>query len=211
VVARERRVVTPDGRVWFVRRRWAKRPPPWARRSRRPVTRVDADEELPAEEPVEPPLWAILEHAFDRLHGNRYAGQMVLIVLLAGVAVTGLLTAVLAAATVDHVLPWLLPFVAANARRILGIAATATILAAMLVVADRLQRPWFVELQRQGLSDAPRRVWRVRGWRRSERLMDEIAAAVREGRIDSEHAAILFRAMVPLEATAAATQEEQHQ
>jgi hypothetical protein len=210
-VARERRVVTPDGRVWFVRRRWAKRRPPWARRSRQPVTRVDADEELPAEEPVEPPLRAILEDAFDGLHGNPYAGRLLLLVLLAGVAVTGLLTAVLAAATVDHVLPWLLPLVTANARPILGVAATATVLAAVLVAADRLQRPWFVELQRQGLSDAPRRVWRVRGWRRSGRLMDEIAAAVREGRIDGEHAAILFRRGGSLQATAAATQEEQHQ
>jgi hypothetical protein len=61
------------------------------------------------------------------------------------------------------------------------------------VAVDRLRRPWFVELQRQGLPDAPRRVWRVRGWRRSGRLLEEIAAAVREGRIDSEHAAILFR------------------
>jgi hypothetical protein len=69
------------------------------------MSRVDADEELPAEEPVEPPLWAVFEHAFDRLHDNRYAGQLLLIVLLAGVAATGLLTAVLAAATVDHVLP----------------------------------------------------------------------------------------------------------
>lgn len=192
-MARERRVVTPDGRVWFVRRRWARRRPPWARRTRQPMTRVDADEELPAEEPVEPPLWVVFEHAFDQLHDDRYAGQMLLIVLLAGVAATGLLAAVLAAATVDHVLPWLLPVVAANARPILGVAATATVLAAVLVVVDRLRRPWFVELQRQGLSDAPRRVWRVKGWRRSERLMEEIAAAVREGRIDSEHAAILFR------------------
>jgi hypothetical protein len=192
-VARERRVVTPDGRVWFVRRRWARRRPPWARRTRQPVTRVDADEELPAEEPVEPPLWAVIEHAFDGLHGNPYAGRLLLILLMAGVAVIGLLTAVLAAATVDHVLPWLLPFVTANARPILGVAATATVLAAVLVVADRLQRPWFVELQRQGLLDAPRRVWRVKGWRRSERMIEEIAAAVREGRIDGEHAAILFR------------------
>jgi hypothetical protein len=63
---------------------------------------------------------------------------------------------------------------------------------AVLVVLDRWRRSWFVELQRQGLADAPRRVWRVRGWRRSTRLIDEIATAIREGRIDSERAAILF-------------------
>jgi hypothetical protein len=130
-VARERRVVTPDGHVWYVRRRWARRRPPWSRRSRPPLARVDADEELAAEEPVTPPVDALFtyydsdlgEPGFDR----------------------------------------------------------------------RLRRPWFVELQRQGLTDAPRRVWRVRGWRRSGRLMDETATAIREGRIDSEHAAILFR------------------
>jgi hypothetical protein len=75
------------------------------------------------------------------------------------------------------------------------VVANAGLLLAVtvLIVVDRLQRPWFVELQRQGLPDAPRRVWRVRRWRRSGRLLEEIVAAVREARIDSEHAAILFR------------------
>ena len=41
-----------------------------------------------------------------------------------------------------------------------------------------------VELRRQGLDDAPRREWRVRGWRRSGRLMAELTAAIRDGRID---------------------------
>jgi hypothetical protein len=100
-----------------------------------------------------------------------------------------LVTGLAAAATVEFVLPWLLPRVAATAGLLLG----AAVAVAVLVVVDRLRRPWFVELQRQGLPDAPRRVWRVRGWRRSGRLMEEIAAAVREGRIDSEHAAVLFR------------------
>jgi hypothetical protein len=48
-----------------------------------------------------------------------------------------------------------------------------------------------VELQRQGLADAPRRVWRVQGWRRSGRLMDQLTAAIREGRIDHRGAVIL--------------------
>ena len=63
----------------------------------------------------------------------------------------------LIAASVHYVLPWLLPLMVANARPILGVAAAVAVLA----VLDCLQRPWFVELQRQGLSDAPRRVWRV--------------------------------------------------
>jgi len=195
-VARERRVVTPDGRVWFVRRRWARRRPPWSRRARPPTTRVDADEELPAEDVPVPPLDALYfsysgsdgddgEPGFAWWHQERFVLLGMTRVILVGVIVTGLA----AAATVEFVLPWLLPWVAANALLLLGAAAGV----AVLVVVDRLRRPWFVELQRQGLTDAPRRVWRVRGWRRSGRLMDEIAAAVREGRIDSEHAAILFR------------------
>jgi hypothetical protein len=192
-VARERRVVTPDGRVWFVRRRWARRRPPWARRSRQPMTRVDADEELPAETWVNPPIGALFtypdgdlgEGGFDWLLDDQYAAGCLLGAVIIGVLVTGLA----AAATVEFVLPWLLPRVAATAGLLLG----AAVAVAVLVVVDRLRRPWFVELQRQGLPDAPRRVWRVRGWRRSGRLMEEIAAAVREGRIDSEHAAVLFR------------------
>ena len=192
-MARERRVVTPDGRVWFVRRRWARRRPPWARRSRQPMTRVDADEELPAEKWVNPPIDALFtypdsdlgERGFDWLLDDQYAAGCLLWAVIIGVLVTGLA----AAATVEFVLPWLLPWVAANAGLLLG----AAVAVAVLVVVDRLRRPWFVELQRQGLPDAPRRVWRVRGWRRSGRPMEEIAAAVREGRIDSEHAAVLFR------------------
>jgi hypothetical protein len=48
-----------------------------------------------------------------------------------------------------------------------------------------------VELRRQGLADAPRRVWRVQGWRRSGRLMRELTAAIRDGRIDNQRAVIL--------------------
>jgi hypothetical protein len=85
------------------------------------------------------------------------------------------------------VLPWLLPLLAANARLLLGLAAAVTVLAAL----NQLHRPWYVELQRQGLADAPRRVWRVQGWRRSGYLMGELTAAIRDGRIDNRGAVIL--------------------
>ena len=68
--------------------------------------------------------------------------------------------------------------------------ATAAALG-VLVALNQLHRPWYVELVRQGLADAPRRVWRVQGWRRSGRLMDELTAAIREGRIDKRRAVIL--------------------
>jgi hypothetical protein len=191
-VARERRAVTPDGRVWYVRRRWARRRAPWSRRARHPTSWADADEELDVEGGVIPPiepfaypssgedLHLLGELGFDLFHDARHAVAVLLGLLAVVVVAIGLL----AAATVEHVVP----FVAANARLLLGAVATV----AVLLAVDRLSRPWFVELQRQGLADAPRRVWRVRGWRRSARLMDEVAAAVREGRIDHHHAAILF-------------------
>jgi hypothetical protein len=87
------------------------------------------------------------------------------------------------------VLPWLLPFLADNAWPLLGVVAAV----AVLVGLNQVHRPWFVELQRQGLADAPRRVWRVRGWRRSGVLMRELAAAIQDGRIDNERAVILRR------------------
>ena len=105
-------------------------------------------------------------------------------VVLVGFMAVGLLIA----AFVHYVLPWLVPVAVANARLILGVATAVVV----LVVLDRLQRPWLVELRRQGLADAPGRVWRVRGWRRSERLITEVAAAIRDGRIDSARAVILF-------------------
>jgi hypothetical protein len=187
-MAREQRVVTPDGHVWYVRRRWAKRRPPWARQT----ARFDAEAELAAEKPVVPPLDGLFsypendlgEPGFDVTHDERAAASMMLWALLIGVVVVGLLVA----ATVRFVVPWLIPLVVAFAWPILGVAAGV----AVLVVVDRLQRPWFVELQRQGLADAPRRLWRVQGWRRSGQLMKEIAGAVREGRIATDHTTIVF-------------------
>jgi hypothetical protein len=75
----------------------------------------------------------------------------------------------------------------ANARPLLAVVAVL----AVVVALNQLHRPWYVELQRQGLADAPRRVWRVQGWRRSGRLMGELTAAIREGRIDNRRAVIL--------------------
>jgi hypothetical protein len=194
-VARQQRVVTPDGHVWYVRRRWAKRRLPWSRHPGQQTARFDADQELPAEELVVPPLDGLFSYAgndldhlgergFDRFHDERHAAGTMVWALVGGFLAVGIVVS----AFVHYVLPWLLPLLVANVRPILGVAAGAGV----LVILDRLQRPWFVELQRQGLSDAPRRVWRVRGRRRSTRLVNELATAIREGRIDSQRAAILF-------------------
>jgi hypothetical protein len=190
---RERRVVTPDGYVWFVRRHRARRRPPWARRDRRRGERFHGEEELPAERLPAPRLlglfasdgYDVAHPTFDwRIEDDRSMTFNAAMAIGAAVAVVALL----AWLTVRHVLPWLVPLVVANARPLLAAAAILVVLAAV----NQLHRPWYVELRRQGLADAPRRVWRVQGWRRSGRLMGELTAAIREGRIDNRRAVILL-------------------
>ena len=188
---RGRRVVTPDGHVWFVRRRRARRRPFWASR---PPERFHGEDDLPDPDerlPLPGPLdmfnttgEGIGEPGFDRYgESDRYRGAVAVNTIAALVFVAGLL----AWLTVGYVLPWLVPWVTGHARPLLiGTAAVA-----VLVALNQLHRPWYVELQRQGLADAPRRVWRVQGWRRSTRRMDELAAAIREGRVDRRGAVIL--------------------
>jgi hypothetical protein len=187
---RGRRVVTPDGHVWFVRRRRARRWPFWASR---PPERYHGEDDLP--DPDEQlPLPGVLdlftyaeddlgERGFDRFYDDRMAAVVSVFVIIILLAVVGLL----AWLTVGHVLPWLVPRVAAHARSLLTGAAVLV----ALVALNQLHRPWYVELQRQGLADAPRRVWRVQGWRRSGRLMATLTAAIREGRIDHRGAVIV--------------------
>ena len=190
---RRRRVVTPDGYVWYLRRRRAKRRRPWSRPGRTGPARFHDEEELLAEEPPVPPwvdLWRVPnlevgERGFDRFNDDRYAAANAV-----GATVVGVLAvSVLAALTVEYVLPWLLPWLATNARPVLWLAAAV----AVAVGLNQLHRPWYVELQRQGLADAPRRVWRVQGWRRSGRLMRELTAAIQEGRIDRERGTVIQR------------------
>ena len=182
-----RRVVTPDGYVWFLRRRRARRRLPWGRRPPGGGTRFHDEEELPADSlPGPGPVRIITdtaEHLDDLVYDADTSAASVLLFLAA--VVTGL--GGLVWLTGAYVLPWLVPLVAANARPL----AAAVAVLAVLVAADRLLGSWYVELQRQGLDDAPRRVWRVRGWRRSGRLIGELAAAIREGRIDQERGVIL--------------------
>ena len=80
------------------------------------------------------------------------------------------------------------PFLVDNALVIAaGLAAVAA-----LVLGDRLTRPWFIEAESGRMVQAPRRVWRVQGWWRARRVFRAVAEAVAEGRIDSEHGAIVF-------------------
>jgi len=193
VERRGRRVVTPDGYVWYLRRRRARRRRPWLWPGRPRLARFHGEEELPAEELPVPPwidLWRLPnlevgERGFDRFNDDRYAASNAVVATVVGV----LALSVLAWLTVEYVLPWLLPWLADNARLVLWLIAAV----AVAVGLNQLHRPWYVELQRQGLADAPRRVWRVQGWRRSGRLMRELTAAIQEGRIDRERGTVILR------------------
>ena len=186
----ERRVLTPDGHVWFVRRRRARRRPFW---SPRPPERYHGEEDLPDpdDQLPEPGVMDLFTYAeddfgergFDRRYDDRAAAE----VSLTFIAILAVVAVLLVWLTVAYVLPWLVPLVAAHARPLLAGAAAL----AALVALNQLYRPWYVELQRQGLADAPRRVWRVQGWRRSGRLMDQLTTAIREGRVDRRGTVIL--------------------
>ena len=177
---REKRVTTPDGHAWYVRRRWAKRQLPWKRR---------ADYELsPAERDAIPILTDT-----DELVGPLFGPLIGLCSVDAEVGVlVGLALVALAAlgmfALVGVVREWVVPFLAANIGRI---GATLAAIA-ILVVLDRLTRPWFIEAESGRLFHAPRRIWRIQGWWRSRRAFRAVATAIAEGRIDNERGVILF-------------------
>ena len=189
-VARELRAVTPDGYVWHVRRRRVRRRRPWARRTPAGGARFHGEEELRrrgARPSLGRPL-AVPERRGRRARvrpvqrrrerfGQRAAGR--------GRRDPGRPGAGLAhgqrRAAVAAPVRGRQRLAAARSRGRRG----------LLFGLNQVHRPWYVELQRQGLADAPRRVWRVRGWRRSGRLMRELTAAIQDGRIDNERAVIL--------------------
>jgi hypothetical protein len=172
---REQRVVTPDGRVWYVRRRWARRRPPWRRR---PDGELSPEERGAAAVPDGDDLIGALAGlgSFDA-----EAGPLLLLGLLA-LAAIGVL------ALVGAVLRWVVPFVTANAE-LIGLVLAA---AALLVLVDLATRPWYIEAESGRVFSPPRRVWRVHGWWRSRRAFRAVVAAAAEGRIDGEHAVVLF-------------------
>jgi hypothetical protein len=102
-MAGERRVVTPDGRVWHVRRRQARRRLPWFCQPGQPTARFDLDQELPAEEAILPPLDGLFsyrgndldhlgERGFARRHDERHAARTMVMVLVVGFVVVGVLS-----------------------------------------------------------------------------------------------------------------------
>jgi hypothetical protein len=64
------------------------------------------------------------------------------------------------------------------------VAAVVALLLAAVAVAVA-GRPWLVEAEPLALN-MPGRAWRVRGWRRAVRCAGEVAASIKEGRLDVE-------------------------
>lgn len=165
-----------DGRVWYVRRRWARRRLPWAGRGRRALpgrldrrqaagvaqggTLQDLDEDLTE--------WMAMQAKAELV--------MVIVALVVGsLLVAGLV--MLAHATIT----WLRVH-----PRVLAGGAIALVAVALLVPANLLVgRPRLVIAERLGLEEAPVRVWRVVGRRRSRELARRVAEAIRSGRMDS--------------------------
>jgi hypothetical protein len=173
---REQRVTMPDGRVWYVRRRWAKRQAPWKRRP---------DHELSPTERDAVPVLADTDDLIGPLAGLLSLDSEVGLLLAVALLALGALAVV---AAVGAAVRWVVPFVAANAG-VIGLALAA---AAAVVLVDRFTRPWFIEAESARLFHPPRRIWRVHGWWRSRRVFRAVVAAIAEGWIDSEHGVIAF-------------------
>ena len=173
---REQRVTTTDGRVWYVRRRWAKRQLPWKRQPDHELSPAERDTV-----PILPDIDDVIGPLGGLLSVDPEVGVLVAIALLA-------LGALAVVAAVGAVVRWVVPFMVANAVWI-GLALAVS---AALVLVDRWTRPWFIEAESARLFHPPRRIWRVHGWWRSQRVFRAVVAAAAEGRIDSEHGVIVF-------------------
>ena len=176
MVVREQRVTTPDGRVWYVRRRWATRQRPGKRRPDRELSPEERDAV-----PLLPDTDDLISPPAGLLSVDPEVGVLLAVALLA-------LGALAVLATVGAVVHWVVPFVAIHAVWI-GLALAAI---AVVVLVDRCTRPWFIEAESARLFQPPRRIWRVHGWWRSRRVFGAVVAAIAEGRIDREHGGVVF-------------------
>jgi hypothetical protein len=109
------------------------------------------------------------------------AGLLVVLALIA-------LAALGVFAAVGVVREWVVPFLVDN----IGWIGAALATVAILVLLDRLTRPWFIEAESARLFHAPRRIWRITGWWRTRRAFQAVVTAIAEGRIDNERGVVLF-------------------
>ena len=177
---REQHVTTPDGHVWYVRRRWAKRQLPWKRRADHELSPAERDA-VPILTDTDELLSPLLGPLIGLFSVDAEVGLFVGLALLA-------LAALGVFALAGVVREWVVPFLVANTG---WIGATLAAIGA-LVVLDRLTRPWFIEAESARLFHAPRRIWRIQGCWRSRRAFRAVATAIAEGRIDTERGVMLF-------------------
>src|SRR6266567_3110152 len=159
-------VTTPDGHVWMVRRRWARRDTALRRYldGRRAFRRM---------------LWIRRGKRLDLEMVGPTSRSWVADTEVAQEVVVLLCAIVILAARLAPSMPHLGAVLG-------GLAATTVAVAAGVLVG----RPWLVEAEQRGI-DPPRRVWRVHGWRRSGRALREVVAAIGQGRLDVEPAGAL--------------------
>jgi hypothetical protein len=124
-VVREKRITTPDGHVWYVRRRWAKRQLPWKRRANYELSPAERDA-VPIVADTDELLGPVVE--FFSLDAE--LGLLIVLAFLALVAL-GVF------ALVGVVREWVAPFLVAN---IGWIGATLAAIG-VLVLLDRKHWP----------------------------------------------------------------------
>jgi hypothetical protein len=173
---RDIRVVAPDGYVWHVRRRWARRQMPW-----RPLVDAVAARRRRArgwpwgpQQRLGPDPDPFLAYGM-----GGELGAVVLLLGVLGVVLLALAVGGLGWLVIRVVVPWLL----LHLTEVLSVLAGGIGVLALVLI----RRPWLVEAERQGL-DPPRRAWRVIGWRRSGQCAREVARAIAQGRLDVEPA-----------------------
>lgn len=177
---REIRVVTPDGHVWFVRRRWGRRRMPWRDLLDRTATRRrQARQAQESKERLRPGPELGADPDLSLLSIAGFGGQLGQ--FLVGLVALGVVVTVLALVG----LGWLLVTVArpslfGHLSAVLGVVAGGVMVGILVLV----RRPWLIEAERLGLDDAPKRVWRVIGWRRSGQCVREVAGAIEQGRLE---------------------------
>ena len=169
---RPTRVRTPDGHVWLVWRRWARRDTALGRSlARRRARRRERWSREGKELDVELAGPTSQRWISDVQTAEWVVTAIALVVALAVPALIGVLGWLVA----TRLAP-LLPHPAAVAW---GLGALTVVGVAALLV----NRPWLVVAERQGL-DPPRRVWRVRGWWRSRRCRRDVVRAIALGGLD---------------------------
>ena len=176
---REIRVVTPDGYVWFVRRRWARRRMPWSPMLEAAARRRERarQERGLKRSPDDYPLGADAGVGVDGESLSLGWPVLGVLVMLLGVPLLSVIALVLIVAPIvwfPAAGRWLLHHPGDEARVLGGVL----LLAALLLV----RRPWLVVAEPMALKK-PGRAWRVTGWRRAGRCASEVAGSIREGRL----------------------------